>query len=206
MLKKIAGHLERMSDSKDEFEDDMESEEINMSENDVVDENSREDFVDRADITEDEEGEVDPKADKVERKELSKKTAEEGDAKDEDMYKSEKTGRKEGAMDSQLRSLQREVNELKSTRTKSLLKEISQRDHLANRLSQHIGTFDHASKTLHEVAIYGVKQLRLKCKPGHEESVLGGYLAAKRSNNAAVSAQDSRYQSSCVDAYLQGVK
>lgn len=88
--------------------------------------------------------------------------------------------------------------------TKSLLKEISQRDALANKLSQHIGTFDHAEKTLCEVAEYGIKKLGLTCKPGHEQSVLDGYLMAAKSNSAVKIVQDEAVNSGCVDAYLKG--
>lgn len=182
MLKKIAAHLDSMSDSKDEFEDDLEAREINESENDVIDEGDPADFVKRADITEDEDEDA--------KKEDSKKAAEEGDAKDEDMKKPDgDTGRKEGAMDSM----------------KNVLKEISKRDALAEKLSRHIGTFDHKEKTLNEVARYGVKKLQLSCKRGHEESVLAGYLAGARLSSVSV-AQDSKKQSSQIDAYLRGGK
>ena len=125
---------------------------------------------------------------------------------DEDMSKPDgDTGRKEGAMDSQLKALRREVSDMKLTRTKSLLREISRRDALAQKLSNHIGTFDHSEKTMAEVAAYGIKKLGLKAKPGHEESVLNGYLAAARTSHAVI-AQDSSYKSSGLDAYLQGVK
>jgi hypothetical protein len=65
--------------------------------------------------------------------------------------------------------------------------------------------FDHASKTLDEVVKYGVKKLGLQSKPGHEESVLSGYLAAVKQSSVAI-AQDSIKQSSSVDEYLKGVK
>ena len=51
---------------------------------------------------------------------------------------------------------------------KSLIVMISERNALAEKLSQHIGTFDHADKTYKEVVRYGVKKLGLRCKPGHE--------------------------------------
>ena len=153
-----------------------------------------------------------------EKKEMSEKAAREGDMKDkrgrdkkeneedEDMSKSVKTGRKEGAMDAQIKSLQRQVHILKSNGTKALLKEISQRDYLANKLSQHIGTFDHASKTLDEVVKYGVKKLGLKSIPGHEQSVLSGYLAAAKTRTPSIHAQDSIHKSSQIDSYLNEVK
>ncbi len=115
------------------------------------------------------------------------------------------TRRKGGSMDSKIKSLTREVMDLKRTRTKSLLREISQRDSLAKRLSNHIGTFDHSEKTIAEVAQYGLKKLGLRAKAGHEQSVLEGYLAASKTSIAS-KAQDSNHVSKGIDAYLQGVK
>lgn len=89
---------------------------------------------------------------------------------------------------------------------RSILRQISQRDILAKKLSQHIGTFDHAEKTLSEVAQYGVKKLGLSCKKGHEEAVLAGYLAGAKVSSVS-HAQDSRAAaSSCIDSYLSGGK
>ena len=82
----------------------------------------------------------------------------------------------------------------------------AQRDELATKLSNHIGTFDHADKTLEEVAAYGVKQLGLVCERGHEQSVLAGYLAAAKVSPAVAMTQDSASHSSQIDAYLKGGK
>ncbi len=183
MLRKISERLDGMM-GRDKFEDDLEAEEINESENDVVDESEpQKEFVHKADITQDE--------DEEEKKEMSKKADEEGDAKDEDMEKPDgDTERKEGAMDSAM---------------KRVLKEISRRDDLVSKLSRHIGTFDHKEKTVTDVARYGVKKLGLTCKRGHEEAVLMGYLAGARVSTAAI-AQDSKPKSSMIDAYLSGSK
>ena len=86
---------------------------------------------------------------------------------------------------------------------KTMFREISRRNSLASRLSAHIGTFDHSEKTFEEVARYGVKKLGLRCDAGHEVSMLEGYLSAAKTNTVSV-AQDSRAQSSCIDAYLKG--
>lgn len=177
MLKKIAERLEAMSNSSDEFEDDLESGEINKSEN-MTGDVEPEDFVDRAKVTDEDDEEAAKKED-------SEKAAKEGDAKDED---EEKKDKKDG-MDTM----------------KHVLKEISRRDALASKLSRHIGVFDHKDKTTAEVAQYGVKKLGLQSKKGHEESVLSGYLAAVRSSTVAT-AQDSRKSSSDIDAYLKGSK
>lgn len=182
MLKKISSHLERMSNTKDEFEDNLEAEEINKSEN-MVEDVEPEDFVDRAEVTDADEEEE-------EKKELSEKAAKEGDAKDEDYSKQDGDIGKKSGMDSM----------------KNVLKEISRRDALAEKLSNHIGTFDHKEKTLNEVARYGVKKLGIICQKGHEEAALVGYLKGARVSSVAI-AQDSRRPSSNqIDAYLRGDK
>ena len=89
---------------------------------------------------------------------------------------------------------------------KEIFREISQRDALAERLSKHIGTFDHKEKTLDEVALYGVRKLGLSCKNGHEQSILQGYLAAAKVNPMIAMAQDSAPRSNQIDDYLKGAK
>lgn len=89
---------------------------------------------------------------------------------------------------------------------KSIMREISQRDALASRLSTYIGTFDHSGKTHDEVARYGIKKLGLRCRPGHEISMIEGYLSAARVNTVAANAKDSAIKSGCIDSYLNGGK
>ncbi len=130
---------------------------------------------------------------------------EKAEVTDEDEEKKDDEKKKEG-MDAKYRSLAQDVNELKKTGIKGLLKEIDLRNKLASDLSFHIGAFDHADKTLDEVAQYGIKKLGLKCKPGHEGSVLSGYLAGRKPNLAAVG-QDSRpttAKNSQIQKYLGG--
>ncbi len=57
--------------------------------------------------------------------------------------------------------------------------ETNQRVELANRLSTHIGTFDHADKTLNQIACYGVSKLGIPCNKGQEMAALDGYLHAR---------------------------
>jgi hypothetical protein len=126
-------------------------------------------------------------------------------ATDADADKEEKKDAEDkGAMDSKIAAIAKDVNDLKTAGTKALIQEISMRNDLANRLSQHIGTFDHADKTLDEVVHYGIKKLGLKCKAGHEEAMLQGYLAASKVHRAAVNAQDSRPASKQIEKYLNG--
>ena len=100
------------------------------------------------------------------------------------------------AMDAQIRKLTKEV-----TRLREAGSDTAARDALASKLSQHVGTFDHAGKTLAEVASYGVKKLGLACAPGQEYSAVNGYLAG-RTASRAVEAMDSVKSSSAIDAYL----
>lgn len=116
----------------------------------------------------------------------------------------QKTEWNKESMDAAIKGLTKEIQGLKNAGTKVLLQELSKRDDIANRLSRHIGTFDHKEKTLDEVVKYGVKKLGLKCSAGHEKSMLEGYLAGK---NVVVPAhvQDSYGHagpSDQVDAYL----
>ena len=203
MIKKIGEHLEKMSDTED---DELAGEEMSKLEHEKetgegFDEDEPQNkFVHKAEVTDEDENE---------KKELSEKAAKEGDAKDGDMEKEEgdysKSSDKGKGMDAQLRRLQKQVMDIKNSNTKSLMQEISRRDSLAKKLANHIGVFDHASKTVAEVAAYGIKQLRLTARPGHEESVLSGYLAGARPSSVAT-AQDSKPQSSQIDAYLKGAK
>lgn len=159
------------------------------------------------------------------KKELSEEAAKEGDAKDaegeynkflnkaeiedeseeKEMSQSEKaeddgeTKKKDGDMS--------KPTDKKSMDAKEFFIEISRRDLLAKNLSNHIGTFDHSEKTTKEVAEYGIKKLGLKCKKGHEISMLNGYLAAaSKSSKLPVFAKDSAQKSTCIDDYLKGVK
>lgn len=173
MIKELKAKID--GKGEDEFEDDLEAEEINNSENKTEDEVEPADFVKKAEGVDSEE-------------ETEKKAEEEGDAKDEDMDKPEK---KEGAMDSKV--------------IKHVMNQISARDSLAKKLAAHIGTFDHSSKTVDEVAQYGIRKLGLSCDKGAEKHVLAGYLAGAKVSSVAV-AQDSTIASGCVDAYLRGAK
>ena len=163
--------------------------------------------------TEDEEGEA--------KKELSSEAAKEGDTKDEegeylkfvnkqeveDTEEEEELSQKEkGGETEKKEGDMSKPSDKKGMDAKSLFIEISKRDSLANRLSKHIGTFDHAEKTYKEVAKYGVKKLGLKCAVGHEISMLEGYLAAAKISPISKLAQDAAIKSNCVNAYLKGVK
>lgn len=114
---------------------------------------------------------------------------------------------KKGTMDSakEIKLLQAKIAKLEKSNvvsfdSKTLLKEISQRDQLAQKLSHHIGTFDSAEMTLADVAKYGVKKLGIVCADGSEAAVLAGFLHG-RSAQKIVAAADSAHSSE-VDAFL----
>lgn len=130
---------------------------------------------------------------------------EKDDEEDEDKKEKKKDEDKKDSMDAKFHSVERELAELKKNGTKVLLREISRRDDLANKLSQHIGVFDHADKTLSEVAEYGIKKLNLKCRPGHEEVMLDGFLAGRKTVSF-IPTEDSKTPSGQIDAYLNGDK
>jgi hypothetical protein len=92
-----------------------------------------------------------------------------------------------------------------ATQFKSFAKQFSERDTLARRLAQHVGTFDHSEMTVSEVAKYGVEKLGIKAPAGAESAALEGYLQAKgdpsRAAVAAAAAQDAK-PGNFVDKFL----
>lgn len=54
-----------------------------------------------------------------------------------------------------------------------------QRDTLAEQISWHVGTFDHADMTVEEVAQYGLQKLNINAPKGQEVVFLGAYLQGK---------------------------
>ena len=57
---------------------------------------------------------------------------------------------------------------------------------LAGELSRHIGTFDHADKSLAEVAQYGAEKLGIACDAAEAVAVVKGYLAGAKPQAPAV--------------------
>lgn len=149
------------------------------------------------------------------KKELSEKAAKEGDGKDAEgeykkfVNKAESTNdtseEEEMSQDDKPGDMSKPKDKKDGMDTKSVMLEISRRDALAKKLSDHVGTFDHSTKTHKEVAQYGVKKLGLRCAPGHEVSMIEGYLSAARANTVVVGAQDSAPKSSSIDSWLKGV-
>lgn len=155
-------------------------------------------------------------------KEMSSSAALEGDAKDaegeynkfvnkaevedEDMPEEEQLSQDDGETEKKDGDMSKSKDK-KGMDAKQFFVEISSRDALAKKLSNHIGTFDHSTKTTKEVAQYGIKKLGLSCIQGHEISMLNGFLAAaSKASQTPVFAKDAAEKSSCIDDYLKGVK
>lgn len=89
---------------------------------------------------------------------------------------------------------------------KSLLVRLSKRNELAEKLSQHIGAFDHTEKTLQEVADYGVKKLGLHCVKGHEQTAIESYLMGAKTPKVSAFSSDARevHDNDCVSKFIKG--
>jgi hypothetical protein len=58
----------------------------------------------------------------------------------------------------------------------ALIASIADRDALANKVSDFVGTFDHAHMTASQVAEYGVKKLGIPCSKGQERVALDAWM------------------------------
>ncbi len=93
---------------------------------------------------------------------------------------------------------------------KRISQELAQKDVLAKKLYPLIGVFDHAGKSLQEVARYGVKKLGIACDSQHSLVALRSYLSGvSRSRSETVTiAADSKIANSAsvfkIDEYLGG--
>lgn len=117
-----------------------------------------------------------------------------------------KANEKLAAQDEQLKALNKKVEDQARDGMKALLTEVSARDSLADKLSHHIGVFDHKEKTLKEVAKYGIEKLGLKCADGHEVTAIEAYLHGRTAPaDTAKTGQDSAAVQStakALDSYL----
>lgn len=89
-------------------------------------------------------------------------------------------------------ALKTRVEQLEKGGIKALMGEISKRDSLANAVSAHVGTFDHAEMTLGEVAKYSADKLGITCDSGHELAAVQGFLAARKAVSVAVATVDAK--------------
>lgn len=95
------------------------------------------------------------------------------------------------SMAKDLKAAQDTIAAMQKDAVKTVMDSISKRDALAKDLAVHIGTFDHSSKTLDEVAKYGIEKLKITCEEGQERAALDGFLQAKK-QAPAFTAKDSR--------------
>jgi len=142
----------------------------------------------------------------------------EGDMeKPKDMKDEETRGKTKEVMDQKLlKKLTADIALLKKSNPamdmRLFMKDLSKRNALAERISNHIGVFDYAEKSIDEVAQYGVKKLNLTCDhKGQELAVLTGYLAgmdtAAQHNYQNLSfGMDAANEDNQIDAYIKGVK
>lgn len=118
------------------------------------------------------------------------KAKDEGEPDEEESKKDKKEGMDAAismAVAKAIAPFQSELNALKSANhTKSVLSEVAQRDVLAGKISDYVGTFDHADKTLAEVAGYGVEKLGLKCPKGTELVALDAYFHDRKPQTQGV--------------------
>ena len=135
--------------------------------------------------------------------EEEKKKAEEKKAEDEE--KEEKEGMDAAELQrlsTELKTVTSALDSFKKSAHKTLLNEISRRDSLASQLSHHIGTFDHADKTLDEVTRYGIEKLGLACPAGHEETALNAFFAAKKTSSVGFALDAKSKRSGEIDTYI----
>lgn len=109
-----------------------------------------------------------------------------------------------------LDSMDKRLTGLEKNSVKAVLREMRQRDALAEKLSWHVGTFDSAEMTTTDVAAYGVKKLGISAPKGQEMTFLTGYLdgaaaTATKAGQHAVTL-DSADENSVVMKYVKGAK
>ena len=102
---------------------------------------------------------------------------EDEEAKAPDMCKDEDTEKAqdedtEAAMDARIKHLERKLAAMDT----ALVTGIADRDALASKLSEFVGTFDSARMTVAQVAAYGVSKLGIPCTKGAERVALDAWL------------------------------
>jgi hypothetical protein len=144
------------------------------------------------------------KLEREETEETEDKTEIKEEVKDEEIKEANvEDEEKVKAMDEKINSLTAELLDIKKSGLKSLLREVSDRNKLVERVSPLIGTFDHADLTIDEVAKYALDKLNLKAKSGQEYAVLEGYLAAKTTSPQATVTMDAKPVSDVVTSYFK---
>lgn len=89
-----------------------------------------------------------------------------------------------------------------------IMKDLTRRDELAEKLSAHIGAFDHKTMSLAEVTEYGVKKLGLVCDAKDGAIALEAYLhnrpASKKLYSVLDNAPGASECASALDEYING--
>lgn len=132
---------------------------------------------------------------KAEEEEVAAKAAADAAAKAKDEDEEEKP---DAAMDAALARIATLEGQLAAATAKPAMDEAAivaiaaDKSDLVERLSVHIGTFDHARMTLDQVAEYGVDKMGIKNVPkGHERTALDAALQAKPKSTPVVTAADN---------------
>lgn len=95
---------------------------------------------------------------------------------------------------------------MKSVTPHAILSEINQRNELATKLSEYVGSFDHAEMTLGDVAKYGVAKLKIPgVVAGQEIGAVNAYLFG-RTPSYKTGGDAIAVTSTSVDAYLYPAK
>lgn len=134
---------------------------------------------------------------------------------DMEAQEDEKDEYKDG-MDSltkELEATKAELSELKKVQSamdeKSIIASIARRNELAGKVSKIVGSFDHSSMTLNEVAEYGVEKMGIPCEKGGEVAALDAalHVMAKNDNTFTLkTAQDGGGQAEVADIMDGGSK
>lgn len=140
----------------------------------------------------DEDGEgsetMDEDKEEKEKKEAADKAAKDAEEKEKgekETKDAEEAAKKRAeGMDASIKALTAKITDL----PKTLRREATICAELANKISKHVGTFDHSEMSLDEIAAYGLKKLELKAEKGQERAVLDGFFIGQaRSPNATKS-------------------
>lgn len=107
-----------------------------------------------------------------------------------------KDEKKSDAMDSAIKSLQKEIKALKSTAMdgNAVMKAFAEKQDLATKASQIVGAFDHADLDAAGVAKYALNKMGVACDSGSELAMFKGVLAARKTPTFTVdhgNAQDA---------------
>ena len=127
----------------------------------------------------------------VEEESLLDNKDEEVTVSDEEMKDEEMKKEGSRSMDQKIKILQKEMSHLKKKRAFDMsdyVKQVNKKNELVQRLSYHIGSFDHSDKTLDQVCDYALKKLGISSVP-KKETLVEAYLKGARS---VVYSMDSR--------------